>query len=250
MNNTQNPTESPRNLSIRKPPKILIPIAVLEGQTIPEPLVEFIAPANIVVLGYHVLPEQTPTDQASMQYEDRAQAAVEDIAQSFEAVEQTVETRVAFTHDGEKTIERVADEVDATALLLPNPTGPITDILVPIRGEINVDRLVDLVQVLLTNNEYTVTLWGIDTVDQESIQETVNQADQKLREYDIESNLLSVEITDEDAPINAIVERSSEFDIIIMGEGERSLLTRIIGEDIDRVAEGSVSPVIVVRNAD
>ena len=94
------------DLTIREPPKILVPIQVLEGQTLPETLVEFLAPASVVVLGYHVLPEQTPTEQASMQFEERAQTAVDDIAYAFHEAGREVETGVAFTHDRDQTVAR------------------------------------------------------------------------------------------------------------------------------------------------
>ena len=116
---------------------VLVPIEVLEGQTIPDTLVEFLAPADVIVLGYHVFPEQTPTEQASLQFEDRAREAVDDIAQTFVDAGGDPETRVVFTHDREQTIDRVAAAVGAPAILLPNPVGEISEVLVPILGALD-----------------------------------------------------------------------------------------------------------------
>ena len=63
--NPTTPTGGP--LSIREPPKVLVPVEVLEGRTVPESLVRFLAPSEVVVLGYHVVPEQTPAGQARLQ---------------------------------------------------------------------------------------------------------------------------------------------------------------------------------------
>lgn len=139
---------------------VLGPVKALEGGTLPDALVSFLAPARVVVLSYHVLPEQTPTEQASMQFEKRARAAVDDIAAVF-AGGGDPETRVVFTHDHEQTIEWVAAEVNATAILLPNPTGAVSDVRVPIRGAVDDDRLADLVATLADGAHERVTPWRV-----------------------------------------------------------------------------------------
>ena len=53
-------------------PSILVPIRVLEGESVPEGVPELLAHAHVVLLGYHVIPEQTAPGQARMQFEDRA----------------------------------------------------------------------------------------------------------------------------------------------------------------------------------
>ena len=122
------------DLTSDDPPTVLVPIRVLEGQALPETLATFLAAADVVVLGYHVLPEQTPAEQASMQFEDRARSAVDDIADAFRDAGGEAETRVAFTHDRDQTVERVAADVGATALLLPNPVADVETLLVAVRG--------------------------------------------------------------------------------------------------------------------
>ena len=240
------------DLVIREPPVILLPVEVLEGQTIPDTVVEFLAPADVIVLGYHVLPEQTPTEQASMQFEDRAQEAVDAIAQSFIDAGGDPETRVVFTHDREQTIDRVATELGATAILLPNPAGEISEVLVPIRGAIDGGRLADLVATLLAGNAGHVTLWGIaagegSEFDAES---AVDRAAERLRGRGLPAEQITTETTTAMLQIRDIVDRSDEADIIVMGEGRESLLAVLLGEDAERVAEGAVAPVLVVRDRD
>lgn len=233
---------------VRDKPTILLPVAVLEGQTIPEPLVDFLAPARVVVLGYHVVPEQTPTEQAGLQFEDRARQAIDTIAESFRAAGGDPETRIAFTHDRDETVERVATEIGATALLLPNPTGEIHDVLVPLRGAISYSRLADIVGTLIADSDRQVTLWGIDTgTDAFDPDEAVSEARARLDRRGIPSEQVDVEFSTEQAPLRAIVERSGAFDAIVMGAGDQSLVTALLGEDEERVAEGAVAPVVVVR---
>jgi nucleotide-binding universal stress UspA family protein len=240
------------DLAIREPPVILLPVEVLEGQTIPDTVVEFLAPADVIVLGYHVLPEQTPTEQASMQFEDRAQEAVDDIAQSFIDAGGDPETRVVFTHDREQTIDRVAAELGATAILLPNPTGEISEVLVPIRGAIDGGRLADLVATLLAGNAGHVTLWGIAAGEGSEFDAAgaVDRAAERLRGRGLPAEQITTETTTAMLQIRDIVDRSDEADIVVMGEGRESLLAVLLGEDAERVAEGAVAPVLVVRDRD
>jgi hypothetical protein len=49
-----------------------VPVAILKGETVPDAVVELLSTLPVVVLGYHVLPEQTAPGQARMQFEDQA----------------------------------------------------------------------------------------------------------------------------------------------------------------------------------
>jgi nucleotide-binding universal stress UspA family protein len=248
---TRDATEDPiysADLSVREPPKVLIPVRVLKGQSVPEPLVEFLTPAEVVILGYHVLPEQTPTEQGSMQFENRAQKAVEAIASGFREAGGDAETRVVFTHDRNQTVERVAREVGATATLLPNPTGEVEDVLVAVRGSIDVARLVDLVVALLADDDAAVTLWGLTGGGRYDAEAAVQRADATLEQRGFDPERITVEVSGSETPIYDIVDRSAEFDVVVMGEGGPPVLSKLFGDDAARVAEGAVAPVLVVRD--
>ncbi|MCG1002322.1 MULTISPECIES: universal stress protein [Halobacterium] len=237
------------SLSVREPSRVLVPVEVLEGESISASLAEFLAPAEVVVLGYHVLPEQTPTEQASMQFEDRAQEAVEDIAETFREAGREVETRVAFTHDRDQTVERVATEVDATAVLLPNPIGEIHDVVVPIRGEIDADRLADLVATLFAGSEGSVTLWGIErTGSGFDADDGIAYVRETLTDRGVPADQITTTTSASEYPVRSIVDRSDEFDVIVMGEGSESPFAVLFGDETERVAEGAVAPVLVVRD--
>jgi len=235
------------DLSIREPPKVLIPVRILEGQTLPASLVTFLVPSEVVILGYHVLPEQTPTEQASMQYEERARDAVDDIVDVFHEAGREVETRVVFTHDRDQTVERVATEVGATAVLLPNPTGEISDVLVALRGVVDTDRLADLVATLLGAGTGRVTVWGLAGDGPFDAEAAVADARATMVERGLSADRIEAETTPSERPVADIVARTNEFDVVVMGEGEQGLLSVLLGDDAERVAEGAVAPVLVVR---
>jgi nucleotide-binding universal stress UspA family protein len=231
-------------------PRVLVPVAVLEGETVPERLVEVLAATDVVVLGYHEIPEQTPAEQASMQFEERAREAVGDIAETFAEHDQTVETRVAFTHSREQTLDRVAAEVEATAVLLSNPVGDIEEALVPFRGAVDVDRLANLVATLFADRAGRVTLWGLATDEGDfDASDAVERARAGLQYRGFPAEGITTESTVVETPVRAIVDRAGEFDVVVMGEGGPSLLSLLLGEPAERVAEEAVAPVFVVRAA-
>mgnify|MGYP000326560276 CR=1 FL=1 len=236
--------------SIHEPPRVLVPVQVLEGQTLPETLVDFLAPADVVVLGYHVLPEQTPTEQASLQFEERARAAVDDIAHAFHEAGRDVETRVAFTHDRDQTVERVAADVDATAILLPNPVGDVERLLVAVRGAIDTDRLADLVATLVGEGTQRVTAWGVAPSGSGfDATAAVERVVEKLRDRGMAAGRLTAETAESARPVADIVDRTDEFDVVVMGESEGTLWSALFGDETDRIAEGAVAPVLVVRRS-
>ena len=64
-------------------PSILVPIRVLEGESVPEGVPELLANAHVVLLGYHVIPDQTAPGQARMQFEDRGKARLDEYETIF-----------------------------------------------------------------------------------------------------------------------------------------------------------------------
>jgi nucleotide-binding universal stress UspA family protein len=238
-----------RATAIREPPRVLVPVEVLEGEAVSEALAAFLAPSAVVLLGYHVLPEQTPTEQASMQFEDRAQAALAAIAETFRSAGRDVETRIVFTHDRDQTVERVASEIGATAVLLPNPAGELRDVLVPIRGAVDPDRLADLLATLLVGGDGTVTLWGVTKPGADfEVEAAVAETRELLVERGMATDRMLAEATASESPVREIVERSADYDVVVMGRGGEPVYTALFGDPSERVAGGAVAPVLVVRD--
>nr|WP_197428479.1 hypothetical protein [Halapricum sp. CBA1109] len=105
--------------------RVLVPVAVLDGETVSSGLMALLGTVDVTVLGYHVLPEQTPPDQARSQFEDRATAALVDLREEFEAAGGAADHRLVFTHDREQTMTRVADDVGRGGPT-PSPGRPAT----------------------------------------------------------------------------------------------------------------------------
>jgi len=230
-------------------PPILVPIRVLEGESVPEGVPELLANAHVVLLGYHVIPEQTAPGQAQMQFEERATKRLDEYEAIFEEAGATVERRLVFTHDGQKTVDRMSREHDCLAALVPNATGPVEDILVAIRGAVGIDRLARVVAGLFGGTDASVTLYHVakpneTDADAETLLDGL--AD-RLEDQGVDASRVETRVDRDQAARDAITEAADAFDVVVMGESDPSLSTFVFGMPADQVADRFLGPVLVVQ---
>jgi nucleotide-binding universal stress UspA family protein len=229
-------------------PSILVPVRVLEGDSIPEGVPELLANAHVVLLGYHVIPDQTAAGQAQMQFGERATQRLEEFEGMFEDSGATVERRLVFTHDGQKTIDRMSTEYDCLAVLVPNATSPPEDVLVAVRGAVGVDRIARVVAGLFAETDVSVTLYHVASEDEtdEDSQTLLEGTKERLRALGM-GDAVETRTERDRNPMDAIVEAAGEFDAVVMGETDPSLTTFVFGMPSDQVAEQFLGPVLVVQ---
>ena len=223
--------------------RILVPLAILEGESVSAGLTTLLEPMYVTVLGYHVLPEQTPPDQARLQFEAQATAALEDLAAEFGADEGTADYRLVFTHNKKQTFDRVAAEMRSDAYAIPGTTGPVEQLLVALTGDVAVDRIVSFVTDLVGDRDIGVTLFLV-TDDEHAGQNSLEAAAVTLFDEGLH---VRTELAVDEPPLEALVDAAADHDAIVMGEQAPSLRSLIFGEDTERVAAESVGPVLVVR---
>jgi hypothetical protein len=86
--------------------RVVVPVAVLKNESVPLGLMNLLSTMDVTVLGYHLLPEQTPPDQARLQYEERANEALSDVTEEFREAGGDADYRLVFTGDRQKTVRR------------------------------------------------------------------------------------------------------------------------------------------------
>jgi len=222
---------------------------VLEGESVPEGVPELLATAHVVLLGYHVVPDQTATGQAQMQFEDRATDRLDEYETIFEDAGATVERRLVFTHDGQKTIDRTITEHDCLAVLVPNATGPVEDVLVPVRGAVGIDRLARVVAGVFGERGALVTLYHVadaDETDEDAGMVLDGMAD-RLADLGVDPSTIETRVERDRDPFDAIVDAADAFDAVVMGESDPSLATFVFGMPADQVADRFLGPVLVVQ---
>ncbi|MEF8813755.1 MAG: universal stress protein [Halovenus sp.] len=219
--------------------RVLVPVAVLEGGTVSGGLVDLLGTVDVTVLGYHVLPEQTPPDQARAQFEERANSALEDISQEFRSAGGRADHRLVFTGDRRQTIDRVADELGVAAYAITGATGTVDSLLVALSGDVDIANILEFVTALVGERDIGVTLLATG----ERTAARLEDAAGKLREAGIETETRAAEGN----PFDALVDAVPGHDAVVIGESAPSLASLVFGETADRVAAASVGPVLVVQ---
>jgi hypothetical protein len=224
--------------------RILVPVEILEGEDVPEALFAALAPMPVVVLGYHVLPEQTPPGQARLQFEDRAQKHLSGIADLARAAGCEAETRLVFTHEEEQTVRRVAAEANCDAILVPNPTASVESVLVSLRGGDDPELIGEVVAAFAANDDFPITLLHVAREGETA--ERRWRAQEQLVAGGVDADRIDSTSVTADAPVSIIAEVAADHDLVVMGETAPSFREYVFGEDHQRVADRSLGPVLVV----
>lgn len=231
---------------------ILVPVDVSVTEAPDQGILELLRPVNVVVLGYYPVPQQTAPAHLKADHEAEAASRLDDIVARFDSTEHDVEGVLVFTKDRQDSIDRVADQHDCDAVYVPGEAGPVERILVPLRGDVNLERIVSLVGDLVRASDARVTLFhssaeGIDPSQGEFI---LRGAADRLSEEGVDRDRLDWEFSEASDPKAAIVGLAAEYDLIIFGETEPSLRDRIIGTVLTPIIEEIEKPAIIVRDID
>lgn len=231
---------------------VLVPVRTFEGEQVPTALVELLTAASIpvVLLGYHVIPEQTAPEQAREQFGEQARAELDDLADAFRDTDGTVETRFVFTRDPTQTFERVAVDERVDAILLLNPAPNVDRIFVPLSAGINTDRITAFASALAVGSDVTVRL--VHVADSEEARPAgdrlLEEAADALSANGVPPDAIERTVAVSQAPLQALSEMASDdTDLIVLGESQPTVRELVFGEPSERLAERTLAPVLVVR---
>lgn len=229
--------------------RVLIPVEILRGETIPESVIELFASVPVVLLGYHEVPEQTAPSQAKLQFEEKARDKLDDLVTAFKREGGEVTTRLVFTHDSMKTFERIALELECDSILLLNPALILDRILVPVRGGVNVDHISRLVGHVAGPSDVEITLFHVarEEAGRDDGSTLLAGASDELEATGISADRIDRSVVVSDDPRGEILALADDYDLVVLGEDRPSIKGMIFGDTAEVVAEQAVCPVLVVR---
>lgn len=230
------------------PVRVLVPLRILEGETVGPGVLELLSETEVVLLGYHVVPDQTPPGQARMSFEDRAQEQLADVAAAFETAGASVETTLVFTPDAAQTLERVADEEHCDAVTHVNPAMDAEDLLVVLHGDVDAERIGRFVARLVGDREMTVVLLEVGTPDAVADRPLTDRARTAMADAEFHVERVKERTLETNAPVRDVAELAGEYDATVLGEKEPSLAEFLLGGFEERIARESMGPVLVVRS--
>lgn len=212
---------------------------------------EMLSSMDVVLLGFHPIPDQTTPEQAEDQLGEEAQRRLDELEKRFDHAGISVVKRLVFSGDFKKTLDTLADEENCTAILTWNERMNFDRIGVFLRADQGRDNIVNNLAAMMVNQDQEVELIHfisedseIDDAESRSILETERDylVDRGCDEERISIRVDRVSDVDE-----ALSETSNEYDAIVMGETKPSTASEVFGTRHELVQENAEGPVLVVR---
>lgn len=227
---------------------ILVPVDISQPEPPALEVLDLLRPFEVILLGYFPVPDQAEPALIKHEYEAEAGTRLDAIASGRTDVTDVL----VFTHDREATIDRVADQYDCDAVLTAGESDHIERILVPIRGEVNIERIVSVVAELLRGSQATATFFHSigEDVDPSQGEFLLRGTVERVTEYGIDEERVDWKIAEDGDPYRDIVALEEQYDIIVLGETEPSLRERIIGDVLSRIIDEITIPALIVRDVE
>lgn len=231
---------------------ILVPVDVSVTEPPDQVILELLEPVNIVVLGYYPVPKQTAPAHLKEDHEDEAAERLDNVVNRFAAGDHEVEGVLVFTKDRRDTIDRIADQHDCDAVFVPGETDAVERILVPLRGDVNLERIVSLVADLVRASDASVTLFHsvAEGTDPSTGEFVLRGAADRLAEEGVDEDRIDWTLSEDGSPKREIAALASDYDLLILGETEPSLRDRIFGAVLRPILDEIEKPAIVVRDVE
>jgi len=230
-------------------PTLLIPIDASAPEEPPRALVDLLEPLQIVVLGYYPVPDQAAPQQVQEAHEADAKAAMKPIVHRFAEQGADVESVLVFTRDHVASIDRVANEHDCDAVLVPGSVGDLRSVLVSLKDEQNMFRVLEVVGLLLNETDPDVTLFHSESIEKGSAMSELllRGATDWLTERGLSRERITWREPTAETQRSDLLEEADQHDLVIMGEYEPSIRERVLGDLPDQIHSQTGRAVLLVR---
>ena len=229
--------------------RVLIPVRLIEGETLPPSLIESLESVDTVILGYHVTKDQVTPEHARQEFGERANQAMDDLVDEFTSAGRTVETRLVFTPDHERTIDRVAGSSDINVILYPGPLRDVNRVLVATRGLVGSKRIAAFVASIFGKSGCHISLLHVvpnrSKVDEgeKYLEAVVNDIQQNIEvSRDVDRQVMVNQ-----SPLVAILEEAANCDLVVIGESHDSWRNVLFGNLSENIRNRVDKPVFIVR---
>jgi amino acid transporter len=140
-------------------PRIILPVELPNPTPPPVPLLQAFRSLKLYVLGVQIIPEQTSPEQARTESEEPAERAMKKYLDDFSLTHIDLDHELIFTPDLTNSLSQFADEINAHALLTPQPMESLNRILVPVYREDQINaRLGTILRELAESSHLPISL--------------------------------------------------------------------------------------------
>ncbi len=229
---------------------ILVPIDISASNLPAQPLTDLCRSVDVVLLGYYPVPDQVAPAQLRQDHGSDVTETLGEIADEFRTRDIDVTEELVFTHDRQDTIDRVADKYGCDAVLTLGEVRQIERVLVPLRGDTNLEQIVSLLVDIMRMSDVSITFFHsvVEDSDPSHGESLVRGAVDRLDEAGIDRERINWQLSDKPSPNDEIIELAREYDLLVLGETNPSLRERILGTVPSRVVDEVDKPSFIVRN--
>ena len=225
---------------------ILVPVDISDPNPPKLDVLDVLRPFDVVLLGYFPVPDQAEPAMIKHEYEAESAARLADIAAGRADLTEVL----VFTHDREATVDRIAEAYDCDAVVTAGDIEDLGRILVALRGDINLTRIVSVVANLLRGSDATVTFLhavdeGTEASDGASL---LKSTVERVIEQGIEEDRIDWQLVTDGDPRETILEIEADYDLVVLGETDPSLRERIIGAFLSSLLDELERPALIVRD--
>jgi nucleotide-binding universal stress UspA family protein len=230
-------------------PTILVPIDASNPEEPPLELVDVLRPLRIVVLGYYPVPDQAAPDQIRDAYEQEATDALETSVRQFVDAGADIDSVLVFTRDRVQSTDRVANEYDCDAVLVPGHVERLDRVLVSLKDEQNMFRVLEVVGLLMEAGAPEVTLYHAESIEKGSAKSELylRGATDWLVERGLDRERITWREPTAETQQSALLDLADEHDFVVMGESEPGVRERVLGDVPNRVHDRTNRPVLIIR---
>jgi len=230
-------------------PTLLVPIDASDPDEPSVELVDLLEPLRVVVLGYYPVPDQAAPKQLQEEYQEEAEAAMEPTGREFAEGGAEVESVLVFTRDTVQTVDRVANEFDCDAVLVPGAVGSLDRVLVSLKDETNMFRVLEVVGLLMESGDPEVTLFHAECIEKGSARSELylRGATDWLAERGLDRERIAWKEPTEETQETDLLDLAEDHDFVMAGEFEPGLRERVLGDMPNRIHDRTGRPVLVVR---
>lgn len=227
-----------------------MPIDISASNLPAQPLTDLCRSVDVVLLGYYPVPDQVAPAQLRQDHGSDATETLGKIADEFRTRDIDVTEELVFTHDRQDTIDRVADKYGCDAVLTLGEVRQIERVLVPLRGDTNLEQIVSLLVDIMRMSDVSITFFHsvVEDSDPSHGESLVRGAVDRLDEAGIDRERINWQLSDKPSPNDEIIELAREYDLLVLGETNPSLRERILGTVPSRVVDEVDKPSFIVRN--
>ena len=220
-------------------PLFRIAAATLVGMV----LLQVSAPVDILVLVALAISRD--------QFEDEALSSLEAIRAALEEHQFEVTSELSFTKDRAHLIDRIANMYDCTAVLSPGTVRvePPESVLVLLRSDSNLDRIVTTLGTLFAESDLEILLFHAveSDDDSEAVEYMLHGVADRLADRDIDPDRIQWKQSDRGSRVDTIVSEVSDHDLVVLGETEPSVRERIFGPVQSGIADRTDRPSLIIR---